>query len=80
MIFPYDNILTLTEKKLTKIKDRMLEVELFIGEQLEDLTNDQVLKAVDKKYGSYWVEYAKELLDEFADEIRSTRIADSWGG
>jgi len=80
LIFPYDNILTLTEKKLTKIKDRMLEVELFIGEQLEDLTNDQVLKAVDKKYGSYWVEYAKELLDEFADEIRSTRIADSWGG
>ena len=80
MIFLYDNILTLTEKKLTKIKDRMLEVELFIGEQLEDLTNDQVLKAVDKKYGSYWVEYAKELLDEFADEIRSTRIADSWGG
>jgi|TARA_X000001388_G_scaffold64884_1_gene51199 hypothetical protein len=79
LIFPYDNILTLTEKKLTKIKDRMLEVELFIGEQLEDLTNDQVLKAVDKKYGSYWVEYAKELLDEFADEIRSTRIADSWG-
>jgi len=68
------------EKKLTKIKDRMLEVELFIGEQLEDLTNDQVLKAVDKKYGSYWVEYAKELLDEFADEIRSKRIADSWGG
>ena len=60
MIFPYDNILTLTEKKLTKIKDRMLEVELFIGEQLEDLTNDQVLKAVDKKYGSYWVEYAKD--------------------
>ena len=80
MIFPYDNILTLAEKKLTKIKDRMLEVELFVGEQLEDLTNDQVLKAVDKKYGSYWVEYAKELLDEFADEIRSTRIADSWGG
>jgi hypothetical protein len=35
---------------------------------------------VDKKYGSYWVNYAKELLDEFAEEIRSTRIADSWGG
>jgi hypothetical protein len=35
---------------------------------------------VDKKYGSYWTSYAKELLDEFADEVRATRIADSWGG
>ncbi len=80
MIFLYDNILTLMEKKLSKLKNKMLEVELFIGERLEDLTNDQVLKAVDKKYGSYWVEYAKELLDEFAEEVRATRIADSWGG
>ena len=65
---------------MNKIKDRMLEVELFVGEQLQDLTNEQVVQAVDKKYGSYWVNYAKELLDEFAEEIRSTRIADSWGG
>jgi hypothetical protein len=72
--------ITLMERQLNKLKDKMLEVELFVGEQLQDLTNDQVIKAVDKKYGSYWVNYAKELLDEFAEEIRSTRIADSWGG
>jgi len=68
------------ERQLNKLKDKMLEVELFVGEQLQDLTNEQVVQAVDKKYGSYWVNYAKELLDEFAEEIRSTRIADSWGG
>ena len=65
---------------MNKLKDKMLEVELFVGEQLQDLTNDQVIKAVDNKYGSYWVNYAKEILDEFAEEIRATRIADSWGG
>ena len=68
------------ERKLGKLKNRMLEVELFVGEQLQDLTNEQVVQAVDKKYGSYWTSYAKELLDEFADEVRATRIADSWGG
>jgi hypothetical protein len=68
------------ERQLNKLKDKMLEVELFVGEQLQDLTNDQVIKAVDNKYGSYWVNYAKEILDEFAEEIRATRIADSWGG
>ena len=45
------------ERKLSKLKDRMLEVELFVGEQLQDLTNEQVVQAVDKKYGSYWISY-----------------------
>jgi len=62
---------------LNKIKDRMLEVELFVGEQLQDLTNEQVVQAVDKKYGSYWISYAEELLLEFQQEIRSEKAV-SW--
>ena len=62
---------------MNKIKDRMLEVELFVGEQLQDLTNEQVVKAVDKKYGSYWISYAEELLLEFQQEIRSEKAV-SW--
>ena len=54
--------ITLMEKKLNKLKDKMLEVELFVGEQLQDLTNAQVIKAVDKKNGSYWVSFAEELM------------------
>jgi hypothetical protein len=69
--------ITLMERQLNKLKDKMLEVELFVGEQLQDLTNDQVIKAVDKKYGSYWVNYAKELLLEFQQEIRSEKAV-SW--
>ena len=69
--------ITLMERKWSKLKDRMLEVELFVGEQLQDLTNDQVIKAVDKKYGSYWVNYAEELLLEFQQEIRLEK-AISW--
>lgn len=69
--------ITLMERKLNKLKDRMLEVELFVGEQLQDLTNDQVIKAVDKKYGSYWVSFAEELLHEFREEIRAEKAV-SW--
>ena len=65
------------ERKLSKLKDRMLEVELFVGEQLQDLTNEQVIQAVDKKYGSYWTSYAEELLLEFQQEIRSEKAV-SW--
>jgi hypothetical protein len=69
--------ITLMERKLNKLKDKMLEVELFVGEQLQDLTNDQVIKAVDEKYGSYWVSFAEELLHEFREEIRAEKAV-SW--
>jgi|TARA_R110000803_G_scaffold52960_2_gene108840 hypothetical protein len=51
----------------------MLEVELFVGEQLQDLTNNQVIQAVDKTFGNSWVEYAEELLLEFQQELRAEK-------
>ena len=51
----------------------MLEVELFVGEQLQDLTNNQVIQAVDKTFGNIWVEYAEELLLEFQQELRAEK-------
>lgn len=62
---------------MTKLKNKMMEVELFVGEQLQDLTNNQVIQAVDKKFGSYWTSYAEELLLEFQQEIRSEKAV-SW--
>jgi hypothetical protein len=62
---------------LTKLKNKMMEVELFVGDQLQDLTNNQVIQAVDKKFGSYWTSYAEELLLEFQQEIRSEKAV-SW--
>ena len=58
---------------MTKLKNKMMEVELFVGDQLQDLTNNQVIQAVDKKFGSYWTSYAEELLLEFQQEIRSEK-------
>ena len=54
-----------------------MEEELFVGEQLQDLTNNQVIQAADKKFGSYWTSYAEELLLEFQQEIRSEKAV-SW--
>ena len=54
-----------------------MEGELFVGDQLQDLTNNQVIQAVDKKFGSYWTNYAEELLLEFQQEIRSEKAV-SW--
>ena len=51
----------------------MLEVELFVGEQLQDLTNNQVIQAVEKTFGISWVEYAEELLLEFQQELRAEK-------
>ncbi len=62
---------------MTKLKNKMMEVELFVGDQLQDLTNNQVIQAVDKKFGSYWTSYAEELLLEFQQEIRSEKAV-SW--
>ena len=61
------------EAVLTRYKDKMLEVELFVGEQLQDLTNNQVIQAVDKTFGNIWVEYAEELLLEFQQELRAEK-------
>jgi len=65
------------ERILTKLKNKMMEVELFVGDQLQDLTNNQVIQAVDKKFGSYWISYAEELLLEFQQEIRAEKAV-SW--
>tara|TARA_R110002167_G_scaffold278585_1_gene484424 strand:- start:231 stop:440 length:210 start_codon:yes stop_codon:yes gene_type:complete len=61
------------EAVLTRYKDKMLEVELFVGEQLQDLTNNQVIQAVEKTFGISWVEYAEELLLEFQQELRAEK-------
>ena len=47
---------------MSKLSDKLLEVELFVGEQLQDYTNEQVLKQVKIKYGlDMYVEHAKDL-------------------
>tara|TARA_R110000823_G_scaffold265356_1_gene385291 strand:- start:206 stop:415 length:210 start_codon:yes stop_codon:yes gene_type:complete len=61
------------EAVLTRYKDKMLEVELFVGEQLQDLTNNQVIQAVEKTFGISWVDYAEELLLEFQQELRAEK-------
>ena len=43
----------------------MIEVEQFIGEQLEDYTNEQVVKQVVLKYGLWWMQFATEKLAEY---------------
>jgi len=54
----------------------LIEVEQFIGEQLQDYTNDQVIRKVVDKYGVSFKEYAEELLAEFQDEISLHRSQD----
>lgn len=54
----------------------LIEVEQFIGEQLQDYTNDQVIKKVVDKFGISFKEYAEELLAEFQDEISLHRSQD----
>ena len=51
---------------MSKLSDKLLEVELFVGEQLQDYTNEQVLKQVKIKFGTdMYVEHAKDLLMNF---------------
>ena len=60
------------------LKDKLLEVELFVGEKLQDLTNEQVIKEVRKHYGSQmFVDHAEELLHEFQQEVNLERLQ-SW--
>ena len=60
---------------MSKLSDKLLEVELFVGEQLQDYTNEQVLKQVKIKFGiDMYVEHAKDLLHEFQQEINLERL------
>jgi hypothetical protein len=60
---------------MSKLSDKLLEVELFVGEQLQDYTNEQVLKQVKIKFGTdMYVEHAKDLLNEFQQEINLERL------
>lgn len=54
----------------------LIEVEEFIGEQLQDYTNDQVIRKVVDKFGISFKEYAEELLAEFQNEISLHRSQD----
>ena len=60
------------------LKDKLLEVELFVGEQLQDYTNEQVIQKVRKEFGlQMYVDYAEELLLEFQQEVNMERMQ-SW--
>ena len=47
----------------------LIEVEQFIGEELQDYTNEQVVRKVIAKFGISYREYAEALLVEYKAEI-----------
>ena len=56
------------------LKDKLLEVELFVGEKLQDYTNEQVIEKVRKEFGlQMYVNHAEELLYEFQQDINFER-------
>tara|TARA_R110002020_G_scaffold332157_2_gene547554 strand:+ start:3289 stop:3492 length:204 start_codon:yes stop_codon:yes gene_type:complete len=55
---------------------KLIDVELFIGEQLQDYTNEQVIRKVIDKFGISFKGYAEQLLAEFQDEITLERSQD----
>jgi hypothetical protein len=60
------------------LKDKLLEVELFVGEKLQDYTNEQVLEKVRREFGlQMYVNHAEELLYEFQQDINFER-SQSW--
>ena len=60
------------------LKDKLLEVEMFVGDKLADNTNDQVLEKVRKEFGlQMYVNHAEELLYEFQQDINFER-SQSW--
>jgi len=62
------------------LKDKLLEVEMFVGEKLADYTNEQVIQKVRKEFGlQMYVDHAEELLHEFQQEIRSEKAV-AWEG
>ena len=66
------------QKQMSRLSDKLLEVELFVGEQLADYTNEQVLQKVKIKFGfDMYVDHATELLHEFQQEVNLERMQ-SW--
>ncbi len=60
------------------LKDKLLEVEMFVGDKLADYTNDQVLEKVRREFGlQMYVNHAEELLYEFQQDINFER-SQSW--
>ena len=60
------------------LKDKLLEVEMFVGDELADYTNDQVLEKVRKEFGlQMYVDHAEDLLHEFQQEVILERLQ-SW--
>ena len=60
------------------LKDKLLEVEMFVGDKLADYTNDQVLEKVRKEFGlQMYVNHAEELLYELQQDINFERMQ-SW--
>lgn len=51
----------------------MIEVEQFIGEQLEDYTNEQVVKQVEQKYGLWWVSFATQKIADYITEYGGSK-------
>ncbi len=63
---------------MSRLKDKLCDVELFVAEKLQDLTNEQVIEEVRKHFGSQmFVDHAEELLHEFQEEVNLERMQ-SW--
>jgi len=59
---------------MIKLSDKFQEVELFIGENLSKKSNTEILKQIEKKFKfNIFVDHAKDLLEEFKEEIRLDR-------
>jgi hypothetical protein len=60
------------------LKDKLLEVEMFVGDKLADYTNEQVIEKVRREFGlQMYVNHAEELLYEFQQDINFER-SQSW--
>jgi len=54
----------------------LIEVEQFIGEQLQDYTNEQVVRKVIDKYGISFKDYTIKLLLKFHNEVTLHKLLD----
>jgi|TARA_R110000796_G_scaffold76173_1_gene170479 hypothetical protein len=49
---------------MSRLSDKLLEVELFIGENIFDMTETEILDEVEKEFKfNIFVDHAKELLE-----------------
>jgi len=49
---------------MSRLSDKLLEVELFIGENIFDMTENEILDEVEKEFKfNIFVDHAKELLE-----------------